>query len=83
VNVVKLQQYRSRDVERALRCLLAKWEAGKVKGVALCFKDDDGVEHISFTGNYRDDPAHALSAALKMSRRINEIQDEQDGRIGP
>ena len=78
MKVVRLGRYRTQDVGTVLKHLLAKWEAGEIKGMAVCYKDAHNGEHISFTGNYHDDPAHALSAAMKMSRRINEIQDEID-----
>jgi hypothetical protein len=78
-NVVSLQKYRTEEIGRLLTGLLQLWEAGHIKGVAICFKDQADHEHISFLGDYRDDPAHGVSASLKMSRRINEIQDRLDG----
>jgi hypothetical protein len=79
LKVVPLQRHRSPDIGRLLAGLLELWEAGQVKGLALCFKDPQNMEHISFLGDYRDDPAHGLSASLKMSRIINQIQDNHDG----
>lgn len=78
--VVSLQKRRTEEIGRLLGGLLELWEKGHIKGVAICFKDMENNEHISFLGDYRDDPAHGLSASLKMSRTINAIQDEMDDR---
>ena len=75
VHVVQMEAYRNRDIGVVLKHLLSRWEDGELRSLAACCKDDRGIEEVTFTGGYREDPARALSAALMMSRRITEIQD--------
>lgn len=76
MRVVPITKYRARDVGVLLQHLLARWEAGDLKGLAICSKDQYNIEDVSFAGEYRDNPAQALGAALRISRRINQLQDE-------
>jgi hypothetical protein len=73
-----MDAYRNREMGVVLKHLLSRWESGGLKGLALCARPVTGSEEISFTGVYREDHAHALSAAMKMSRRINEMQDDEN-----
>ena len=75
MHVVSLVKYQRKDIGIVLRHLIARHESGHLKGLAVCCKTVENDEEISFTGDYRDDPSHALSAALKMSRFINDLED--------
>ena len=71
MNLVKLEVYRRRDIETALRGLLGSYEMGELRGIAIAAKDVCNQERFILAGEYKDDTAHAISAALKMSRAIN------------
>lgn len=78
MHVVHMDEYRTRDIGVVLTHLLQRWRGGELKSLAVCCKDVHNAEEITFTGGYRADPAHALNAAIKMSRRIQEIQDQTE-----
>ena len=51
---------------------------GKVKGSAVCFRDENGKEHAIFTGVYRTHPDKAAGAALRMSMMVAQLRGEYD-----
>ena len=75
MHIVQLQKYRAKDIGIVLKFLTDRYELGNLRGVVLCSKDIQNAEEVYVAGCYRDDPAHALSAALKLSRRIEGMED--------
>lgn len=73
MHLVQFETFRNKDVGVTLRHLLARYEAGELRGLAVCIKDNLGADTFCLTGQYRECPEMALSAALRLSRRINEI----------
>jgi hypothetical protein len=51
---------------------------GKLRGTAICFTDDEGVEQAVFTGLYRAHPDKAAGAALRMSMQLAQMRGEYD-----
>jgi hypothetical protein len=78
MNVVPLRQPCCRATVAVLQHLLDRALAGDVRGLAVCAKGTDGREEIAFSGDYHDDPARAVNAAMRMSWRLTRMQDEMD-----
>lgn len=69
MQVIKLDEYRNRDVVSALRDLLAMAENGEVQG--LVFVAKLGQAHrAGALGDYRLHPEQALPAATRMQRHL-------------
>lgn len=73
MHLIKLEKYRRRDIEAALHGLLGNYKMGELRGLAIAAKDICNRERFILAGEYKEDPAHAISAALKMSRAINSM----------
>lgn len=58
--VIELVKYSGRDTIAALRVLLAKAQAGELRGLAVCFRTAEGEEETLFTGAYKARPQEAL-----------------------
>ena len=78
MNVVPLRPTYCHETVAVLQHLLDEALAGRNRGLAVCAKGIDNIEEIAFTGEYRDDPARALNAAMRMSWRLTKLQDELD-----
>jgi hypothetical protein len=75
VNLVHLEPVLRKDIGVILRHLLSRFERGELRALAVCAKDTSNQEDICLAGIYRDVPAFAAAAAMKMSRRINDMDD--------
>lgn len=75
--VVKLRLVDPRNEEtiRALRALLARAERGELTGIAVCYHTRGQGEQVAFTGKYRERPSDALAAGMRMSHKINMLQE--------
>lgn len=73
MKVVSLERYRRDDIGSLLRHLLARYEAGELRGLALCAKDITGREDVAFVGQYGEDYPSAVVAGLRISKLINEM----------
>jgi len=58
-----------------LRALLREAIAGKVVGLALCYRARNGADEAIYTGTYKDRPADAVMAAMKISWRLTQLAD--------
>jgi hypothetical protein len=74
--VVEISRCRDREILDVLRHFVALAERGKLKGLALCAKSNDGKEDISIAGDYRSHPAQAVNVAMRMSWRLTQMQDD-------
>jgi hypothetical protein len=79
VAVVQLVEYRSRDTAQVLQALADKARRGEVVAVALCYRTSDQQEHTAMTGVYKVHPARAVNAAMRLSWRLTQIQDDLTG----
>lgn len=80
MKIVPLVPRGARESIATLEYLLRMARAGRIRGLALCAKDDENIEHIIFSGDYQDDPAKAVNAAMRMCWRMTQIQEEADVR---
>lgn len=64
--VISLVKLTARDTIAVLRALLDLALSGKLRGVAICYRDSEGHEDVAFTGIYRDAPAYAASAGMRL-----------------
>jgi hypothetical protein len=67
VNVLKLVEYRCEDTVSILKVLLSMALKGKLRGLIVCYRTDEGVEDSVFTGIYKSRPSAALGMSLKLS----------------
>lgn len=78
MNIIRMKEYRCRDIVAALECMLEAARRGEIKALAVCAKDLQGKEHAAFLGEYRSNPALGVNAANRMSMRLTMLQDELD-----
>lgn len=76
VAVVGISKCRDREILSVLRHFVALAERGKLRGLAVCAKSTDEKEDISIAGDYRTRPAQAVNAAMRMSWRLTQMQDD-------
>lgn len=79
MSVVQLVKYRSRETAQVLQALAEMAERGEVVGLTLCYRTSDHDEHLAFTGVYKENPGKAVNAAMRLSWRLTQMQDEQAG----
>jgi hypothetical protein len=77
MNVVPIHFAVCRETEATLVHLLACTRAGKCRGVAVS-SDIEGVEDIVFTGKYRRHPSAGGNAAIRMSVRAAQLQEDME-----
>lgn len=65
--VLKLVEYACRDTLSILKVLTALALKGRLRGLVVCYRTDEGVEDTVFTGIYKAHPERAMGASLKMS----------------
>ena len=75
MHIVRLEKIRNKDIGVILRHLLKRHEAGELRGLAICCKDCFNAENFTLAGQYREQPAHAISAALRLTRTINDMNN--------
>ena len=76
--VTKITDFRSKEASTVLQHLLDRALAGEVQGLAICALTDE--EEIYFTGLYRTSPGSAVNAAMRMSWRMTQMQDEVEAK---
>jgi hypothetical protein len=79
VAVIELVKYRCRDTLTALRVLLSMAMKGEIRGLALCYRTEDGAEHTVFTGAYEVNQGNAVNAAMRLSVALTMAQDSVSG----
>lgn len=78
--VMKLvKRAEDRDTAAVLQCLADMAKRGEVIAVALCYRTDDQAEHAAFTGLYKAHPDKAVNAAMRLSWRLTQMQDDLTG----
>lgn len=76
--VLKLAAYRCRETISILKVLLDLALSGKLRGVMVCYRTDDGEEETVLTGAYKVNPNRAAGASLRMSFRLMRAHGEID-----
>jgi hypothetical protein len=83
MKVVPIRSFVCRETVAVLQHLMARAQAGDLRGLALTARTPDGHEEIVFTGIYSSNPAKAVNATMRMSWRLTQLQDDKDaGRSG-
>jgi hypothetical protein len=76
MSVLRLVEYRCRETVTILKALLALALAGKLRGLMVCYKADDGTEESVLTGIYKVNADRAASSSLRMSIRLMKANGE-------
>lgn len=76
--VLKLAEYSCKDTISILKVLLAMALKGKLRGLVVCYRDDEGREDTIFTGAYKANPSSMLNASLKVSITQLRMRGEID-----
>lgn len=77
--VIELVKYTCRDTLAVLKVLLSMAVKGELRGLALCYRTEDGEEETVFTGIYKAHPANAVNAAMRLSWGLTQMQDNRRG----
>lgn len=67
--VLELVKYTCRDTIAVLKVLLSMAIKGELRGLALCYRTQDGEESTIFTGLYKAHPGTAVNAVLAGASR--------------
>jgi hypothetical protein len=67
MNVLRLVRYSCKETVSILKVLLSLALQGKLRGLMVCYRTEDGTEDTVFTGLYKDHPSAAASACLRVS----------------
>jgi hypothetical protein len=78
VAVLRLVDYACKDTISTLKVLLSLALKGRLRGIMVSFRMDDGTEDSIFTGIYKAHPATAVSASLKVSMMQMRANGELD-----
>lgn len=73
--VLELVKYTCRDTLAVLKVLTKMAINGELRGLALCYRTQDGEESTIFTGLYKAQPANAVSAAMRLSWPMTRAHD--------
>lgn len=65
--VIKLVEYACRDTIAVLKVLLSMAIKGRLRGLVVCYRTENGEEDTVFTGIYKAHPERAVNASLKIS----------------
>ena len=76
--VLKLVEYSCRDTISVLKVLLSLALKGKLRGLLVCYRDEDGREDTVFTGVYKDSEPAKLNASLRISLDQMRVRGEID-----
>jgi hypothetical protein len=76
VKVIRLLEYRCRDTVSILKVLLSLAMQGKLRGLIVCYRTEDGEEKTVFTGAYKAHPNKAVGSILRTSMRLMQANGE-------
>lgn len=73
MKVVHLARFKNCQTIAVLEALVCKARAGKLTGVAVCFRNEDGSEDAAITGSYARSLDVGAAAALRLSMRLARL----------
>jgi hypothetical protein len=76
--LLKLVEYKCRESVSILKVLLELALKGKLRGLVICYRTDDGTERTIYTGAYKAHPGRAAEASLRMSLRLMQANGDMD-----
>lgn len=65
-----------RQIVHVLEHYLALAKRGELRGLAVCAQWLTGTEDFSIAGVYRTVPAHGVNAAMRMSWKLTQMQED-------
>lgn len=71
--ILRLVTRSNHDTELVLQALLSKAAKGEFGDLAVCYRDQHGVEQWVFTGIYDVRPSEAMNAAACLMWRLAEL----------
>lgn len=71
LNVVRMGEFRNRELVATLKEMLELAEAGKILGHAFVVKLGPGDHRGGVSGDYKRSPAEALTATVLMERQLS------------
>lgn len=77
MNVVPIHRSVCEETETVLSYLLSRAKTGECQGISLC-AHINGAERVFITGKYLRNPAHGANAALRMSVRLAQLQEDSE-----
>lgn len=78
MKVLQLFQYQCRETISILKVLLSLAMQGKLRGLAVFYRTEDGVEESIMTGYYKTHAGKAAESTLRMSLRLMRANGEID-----
>lgn len=78
MSITRIEEYHARDTVAALRDLLERAEAGRLRAFAFAIKTGPKRHRYGFTGDYRTDPAEALGCVTRMEYKVNQLMSAND-----
>ena len=80
MNVVRMQEFRNRELVGVLRELLQLAERGSVSGMAFVVKVGRAAHRAGLTGDYSRNQDEALSAVVRLKERLlHQDQEDEEG----
>lgn len=73
MNITKIEDHLSVEIVAALQDLLARAEAGRLRGFAFMVKTGPKRHRIGFSGDYWHDPLEALGVITRMEYKANQL----------
>lgn len=73
--VFSLVKHTARDTIAVLRALLELALDGKLRGVAICYRDEEGNEEVALTGIYKTHPVYAVNAGVRLKTDCHRDTD--------
>lgn len=79
MTITRIAEYRGHDIIPALLDLLDRANEGKLRGLAFAIKVGPHSHRLGLTGEYLRDPHGALICATRLTHRLNQMIDDDDG----
>jgi len=64
--VLSLVKHTAQDTIAVLRALLVLALKGKLRGLAICYRDTEGNENVALTGIYKAHSVYAIGAGVRL-----------------
>jgi hypothetical protein len=78
VKLLRLVDYKCRETISILKVLLGLALEGRLRGVVVLYRMDDGRENTVFTGVYKRQPREGAGASMRMSLALMQANGETD-----
>jgi len=72
MSITEILEYKNRNTIEALTDILHRAHLGRINGLVFIYKSGPKRHRVGITGDYWEDPAQALGAAVRLSYRLNQ-----------